>query len=673
MSMHMPPRMKPLTDGIEKPKRLSEVPRYWYLRAKGFFTRLFYIIGLVWRAAPAMLICLVLLCVLDGVLPVFGAYISRDLLNVISDLITERAGGTLSEDVLTALSPLIFLFILNFVYLFLKKLFTRLNHMVTGISGELVVNRIRMMILNKSKSVDLRSFDCPEFYEKLENANREASMRPIHILTATFSVISALISAVSFVVVLVGLSPIAPIAVIVAAVPGAIVNFHYRNRNFHYIRRHSKERREMNYYSNLMVDKDRAKEIKILGLADTFIDRYTGVFKRYYKGLKGLIVKEGVSQIIVGLISTLVNCALFVYIAYSVIFMDGMVGDYSLYSGALTSIGGYVTTLLTSTATIYEGTLFIDNIMTFMREKSEIVAPESPILPARGTGHTIEFINVSFKYPGTDRLVLKNVNLTFNPSESVVLVGLNGAGKTTLIKLITRLYDPTEGEILLDGHNLKEYDPAALYDMFGIIFQDYGKYAETAGENIRLGDVGREYVESDIVLAAERGNSAGFISELPLKYDTPLTRIFEDSGIELSGGQWQKISISRAFYKSSDILILDEPTASLDPMAEQEVFNQFSELSRDKITIFVSHRLSSAVTASKIVVIDNGEIAEVGNHEELMRLGGKYYTLFTVQAQRYTATELADPSAEFAMRFMREHGEGEQGHHPAPKIGDRPE
>ncbi len=654
--MYMPPPPpRQQSDGIEKPKRLRDIPGYCIARIKGFFTRLFYIVGLVFRAAPLMLFFMAALCILDGVLPVFGAYISRDLLNIIAELISERDITPLPEDVMETLSPLIFLFVLNLVYLFLKKLLTRLNSMVTGISGELVVDYIKMMILNKSKEVDLASFDNPEFYEKLENANREASMRPISILNATFNVISAVISAVSFIVVLAGLSPWAPVLIIIAAVPGALVNFHYRNRNFRYIRHHSKERREMSYYSGIMVDKDRAKEIKILGLADTFIEKYKRVFKVYYRGLKNLILKEGVTQILVSLLSTIINCALFIYVAYSVIYDNGLVGDYSLYSGALTSIGGYVTTLLTATATIYEGTLFIDNMMTFMREKSEVVPTLcEPRMPARGAQHTIELRDVSFRYPGTERFVLRRVNLKLEPNDRVVLVGLNGAGKTTLIKIITRLYDVTEGTVLLDGHDIREYDTAALYDLFGIIFQDFGRYADTVKENIRFGDVSRECTDEDIVFAAEQGSAAGFIAELPNGFETPLTRMFEENGIELSGGQWQKLSVARAFFKKSDILILDEPTASLDPMAEKEVFDQFTRLGEDKITIFVSHRLSSAVDATKIVVIDSGEIAEIGNHEELMRKRGKYFALFSTQAQRYTGIDYNDPNSEYARRFMEQ-------------------
>ncbi len=630
----MPP--KRLTDGIAKPKSMKEIPSYIWKKISGFTSRLFYIVRLVWESAPHLLVLMALLCLADGLLPVLGAYISKDLLNEIAKLISDSTQGALAEDVMTALSPLLFLFILNIVYLFMKKALGRVNTMVTSIAGELVVNHIKLMIIGKAREVDMSSFDCPEFYEKLENANREAGMRPIGILTATFNVISAVIGSLSFIAVLATLSPIAPLVVIVVALPGAIVNYLYRHRSFRYIRRHSKERRQMNYYSELMVNKDRAKEVKLLGLSDTFISKYKAAFAKYFRGLKKLIMKEGFVQIAISLLSGLANGAILIYVAYNVIYEGGMIGDYSLYSGALSSIAGYVTTLLTATAAIYEGTLFIDNMITFMKEDVRIVPTvDEPILPARGASHRIEFSHVSFKYPGTDRYVLRDVNLVMEGNDSVVLVGLNGAGKTTLIKLLTRLYDPTEGVIYLDGRDIREYDVRALYSIFGIIFQDYGQYADTVSENIRYGDVSREGDPSDIRDAASAGGAYAFIDELPRGLDTPLTRMFEEDGLELSGGQWQKLAISRAFYKDSEILILDEPTAALDAIAEEEVYNKFAGLSKNKITVFVSHRLSSATSASKIVVIDGGEIAEVGTHEELMAKGGKYHLLFTTQAQRY--------------------------------------
>ncbi|MBQ2998970.1 MAG: ABC transporter ATP-binding protein, partial [Clostridia bacterium] len=493
-----------------------------------------------------------------------------------------------------------------------------------------------IMIIEKAREVDVSSFDRPEFYEKLENANREAGMRPVGIIQAVFRVASTLISAISFVAVLFTLHPFAPLVVVIAAIPSAILSYYYRQRNFHYIRRHSKERREMSYYSGLMVNKDQVKEIKLLGLGDTFISKYKTVFGKYFGGLRHLIVKEGVSQILVSLLTTLVHGALFAYVAYHVVYSSAQIGDYSLYTGALTSIVTTVSALINVSAAVYEGTLFIDNLITFMKEEPTVVPSIDPPAPvASGVPHTIEFCDVCFAYPGTTRYVLDHVSLTIRPGETAVLVGLNGAGKTTFLKLLTRLYDPTEGKILLDGRDLREYEPTELYRIFGIIFQDFGKYAVSVSDNVRFGDIYREGSAEEIAEAAKKSDAEDFISLLPNGYDTPLMRFFEPDGIELSIGQWQKLAIARAFYSASDILILDEPTASLDPMAEQEIFRQFDELRKDKTTIFVSHRLSSATVASKIIVLEYGKLVEEGTHRELMAKGGKYYELFTTQAKRY--------------------------------------
>ena len=633
--MHAPHAPRP-----ERPKGFRAFFPYAFGLAKGFLSRLFYIVSLVWETAPLLFISMVLLCILDGVLPVVGSYITKDLLNGIQALLGSTSSGDIYTDIFVTLRPVLFLFLFLFIYQFITKVLARLNAMVNTVAGELVVNHIKLKIITKAKTVDMRSFDIPEFYEKLENANREAGMRPVNILNATFKVISAIISIVSYIVVLITLSPIAPIVIILAAVPGALVNYYYRRRNFRYMRMHSKDRRAMNYYSDLMVNKDYVKEIKILGLSDTFIAKYKTVFKKYFAGLKRLVIRETIWRLIVTLLFTVATCVLFGYVAYDVVFADGSIGDYSLYTTALTSVASYVTTLVAATATIYEGTLFIDNMIEFMKEKRTVVSTlAEPAIPKRGVPHTIEFRNVSFAYPGTERKVIDNLNLTLNSGEKVVLVGLNGAGKTTLIKLLTRLYDVTEGEILLDGRNIKEYSPEEYYDLFGIIFQDFGKYAETAAENIRYGDIDREHTPEAVKAAAISGNADSFISAFKDGYDTPLTRMFEENGVELSGGQWQKLSVARAFYKKSDILILDEPTSSLDAIAEEEIFNQFSELAKGKISVFVSHRLSNAVTAGKIVVIGGGRLVEMGTHEELMALGGEYYRLFSTQAQHYIASE----------------------------------
>ncbi len=619
------------------PKTLRDIPRYLKELFGGFFSRLFYIFRLVWDAKPWILFAMLFMSVFNGVRPVIDAKIASLLLTALGD-----AGVALVNKTEYSFSHIMYYLLFQFGFIFLANILSQAYNMVLRIAGELVTNHIKMKMLYKARTIDLASYDQPEFYEKMENANREAGTRPIQIMRSTFSIISNLITMVSFVAALLAISKTAPLLIIALSLPSAIITFVYRRKNFMYMRRRSKARRQMAYYSNTVTNKDLTKEIRLFDLSDTFIAHYKNTFENYFKGIKKLITDEGAWHIGLAGVSSAVNCYLFLYIARMVYKGILKIGDYSFYTGALKSITSGFTTLIDTTASIYEGTLFIDNMITFMNEEQTVVPRlAEPAHVRRHCGHTIELRNVSFRYPGTERMVIRNVNLTLREGETAVLVGLNGAGKTTLIKLITRLYDPTEGEIFLDGRDIRDYELNELYRMFGIIFQDFGKYAVSVNENIAFGDIRKGIDEDDIALAAKRSNADTFIDKLPDGYNTPLMRYFEDNGIELSIGQWQKLSIARAFYSDSDILILDEPTASLDPMAEQEIFDQFDTLRRDKTTIFVSHRLSSATTASKIIVLENGTIAEEGTHRELMDKHGKYYELFTTQAKRYMEEAVA--------------------------------
>ncbi len=636
------------TNKVTPPKGIKDIPRFLREVLSGFFSRLAYTFHMVWETGHWILFAMVLCAILTGIMPIIGSLISKEILNELQGIISERVladAAGVSVTIAFWGSMVMLLLIFFFVYKILNQVVSRVKVAVTRIAGEKVVRYVKLQIMNKAKEVDISSFDRPEFYEKLENANREAGMRPINVLSGTFDAISHFISLVSYIIVLVTAPDMwwtAP-AMIIISIPTAIISFAYRKKTFNYMYRRSKDRRQMNYYSDIMVNKDMVKEIRIFDLGDTFTDRYNDVFNGYYKGIKKLILRENMWHIAVTVISSVVNCLFFGMIAYQVFMGKMQIGDYSLYTGALMSIAAEVSTLISLSANIYEGTLFIDNIISFMKVKPTVISiAEKPLSVSRGTAHTIKFENVSFRYPGTERDVLKNINLTIRPGETAVLVGLNGAGKTTFIKLLTRLYDPTEGRILLDGKDLREYDTKELYAMFGIIFQDFGKYAFSVSENIRFGDVSGEHTEDDIYRAAKDANADEFISKLSEKYDTPLMRIFEQDGTELSIGQWQKLAIARAFYSTSDVLILDEPTASLDPIAEQEIFNQFDMLRKDKTTIFVSHRLSSATVATKIIVLEYGELIEEGTHKELMEKGGKYCELFTTQAKRYVEAQEND-------------------------------
>lgn len=617
------------------PKSIREIPTYLKRVISSFFTRLNYIVKLVWEAKRSLMLIMIFMAAFNGVSPVISAYISANLLNSVAEVLTLNTPGfdMISSILLPAM-------LLQFGYMFLVSLINSISNMVTRISSEVVTNHVKCKIMDKAKEIDVASFDMPDFYEKFENANREAGSRPIEVIRSTFNIASTLISAFSFIVILVSVAWFAPLVVVLLSLPSAIITFWFRKKNFRYMRHHSKERRQMSYYSDMLVNKDMVKELRLFGLSDTFIVNYNKVFNHYFAGIKKLISNESIWNIGISLMTTVVNCALFFFIAYTVTLGSGQIGDYSLYTGALTSIANCVATLVATTSSIYEGTLFIDNMIVFMNEKRHITPILSrPRKVERHIGHTIEFKNVSFRYPGTTRDVLKNISFVVDPGDTVVLVGLNGAGKTTLLKLLTRLYDPTSGCILLDGKDIREYDTEELYSSFGAIFQDFGKYAFTVKENIYFGEIKKPIDINEIQKAALSSSADDFIRNLPKEYDTPLMRIFEQEGIELSIGQWQKLAIARAFYSDSDILILDEPTASLDAIAEQEIFNQFDKLRKDKTTFFVSHRLSSATIASKILVLENGVLVENGNHMELMKRKGIYYTLFSTQANRYIGEE----------------------------------
>ncbi len=657
----MPPRMYEY-EKLPRPKSLKEVPGYIKALVGGFFGRLIYVFKLVHETGGWILAVLTFVTVLQGLLPVIVSYISKDLLNALQRSFGRGDGLDSFLKLEFSRDCLFLLLIAVFALRILSTVVSQISSSVMKISGERVTMQVRIRIMEKAKETDIAAYDLPSFYEKLENANREAGHRPLQVISSIFSIISMMITLVSYVIVLATAPGMwwTAIVMVIVSVPSAIISFAYRRKNFFYMRHRSKERRQMNYYSSTMVNKDLAKEIRIYGLGDMFIGKFKEVFELYFKGLRQLIISESGWHVAIAILSAVTNCIFFAMIAFLVFMGRIMIGDYSLYTGALTSIASSVGSVISTSASVYEGTLFIDNLMSFMQEEPTVVpTSDRPERVRHGEPHCIEFCNVSFTYPGSDKPVLQNINLKFEPGETVVLVGLNGAGKTTLIKLLTRLYDPTEGVILLDGKDLRSYSVEDVYKTFGIIFQDFGKYAFTVSENIKFGDVQKKGTSKDVERAARLGDAQDFISRLPDGYETPLMRHFEKNGTELSIGQWQKLAIARAFYSEHDILILDEPTASLDPIAEQEIYAQFDMLRKNKTSIFVSHRLSSATIASKIVVLEYGRVIEEGTHAELMEAGGKYYELFSTQAKRYIESreQIAGESRD------REHRETEVDAH----------
>ena len=619
----------------KKPESVRDVPRYLKELILPTFERLFYIFKLVWDTKKSLLFLQLFMSVFNGVAPVIGSLISAEILNKLAQV---YSGAAMAFSVITVL------LVCQFAYMILQSLINQINSLITSLAGEQVANHVKMKIMEKAKSIDMVSYDMPDFYSKMENASREAGMRPLQVMNNSFNIISAVITIVSYIAVLAAVNAIAPLLIIIVAVPQTIINFYLGRKNVNYMFRSSKTRRQMDYYSNTIVNKDMAKEIRMLGLGDTFCRKYADAFNEYFGGLKKLRFRAALLNLSMVVVTNAVYCLLYISLARGV--FDGLyeVGNFSLYTGAITNIGSGVNSLITLVASIYESTLFINNLKSFLEEEPHIVSSlPRPAPIARHQPHRIEFENVSFSYPGTEREVIKDMSFTIEPGEAVVIVGLNGAGKTTLIKLLMRLYDPSQGRIVLDGRDIREYDPEELYSIFGVVFQDFGKYAVTVSENIEFGDLNKNADRAAVEEAAEQSGADEFIEKLARGYDTPLMRYFESDGIELSVGQWQKLSIARAFYSDSDILILDEPTASLDPMAEQEIFNRFNSLRKGKTSIFISHRLSSATTADKILVIEDGQLIEQGSHRQLMQDGGRYSELFSTQAAHYIENIDAPP------------------------------
>ena len=368
---------------VQKPKNIKEVPRFLAELFGGFFYRLGYIFVIVWKASPLILFTMVFISIFDGVMPVIGSMISASVLDELHLVIQERILAEEAGIPFTASfwgSAVLSMLIVLFVYRICNRVVTRISSSIIRIAGEKVTNQVKVQIMEKARTVDLASFDMPAFYEKLENANREAGHRPIQTLQSTFSIISTIIQLISYILILARIPNMwwMPLGVVLISVPSAIVSFVYRRKHFQYVRWRSKDRRQLSYFSGLLVNKDLVKEIRIFDLADTFIDRYNKVFKKYYAGLRKLIIAESAWLIGIAIISAVVNCIFYAVIAFGVFVGRFTIGNYSLYTGALSSIANCVTSFINTSASVYEGTLFIDNLISFMKEKPSIVPIAEP-------------------------------------------------------------------------------------------------------------------------------------------------------------------------------------------------------------------------------------------------------------------------------------------------------
>jgi ATP-binding cassette, subfamily B, bacterial len=514
------------------------------------------------------------------------------------------------------------------------------------IMRDLVSNKanyhVSHVILEKAASLDLAFYESAEFYNLMETASNQASARTFSFVVRFGATMQLLLTLFVMLALVAKLSPIAVIVLVVAALPHVLSAGYFAKQRVSVITGRSAELRQAKYLATLLSAREPFKEIRLLGLHRLLLDRYAGLKRKAIGEDQALSIREQLAQGALGLLATSGTGAVWFYAILQAAARRISIGDLVLYFQASQRVTSDLTDVFKIGGAFYEGSLFLGTLFKFLDLKPDAVSGALHRGAGTQTGKRIpdpiavgiEFDRVTFRYPGCPGEALSDVSFAVTPGESVAIVGPNGAGKTTLVKLLTRLYDPDEGQILLDGAPLEQYDLEDLRRHFAVVFQDFVQYHFSVRDNIGFGRVEWLNDPNKIRAAAERAGCAALIDTLPVGYETVLGRTLAD-GVDLSGGEWQKIALARAFFRDAQVLILDEPTAALDPIAEEELFQRFRELTRGKTTFLISHRFSSVRMADRILVLDQGRLVESGTHRDLLALDGMYARMFSLQAARY--------------------------------------
>ncbi|MBR2513843.1 MAG: ABC transporter ATP-binding protein [Halomonas sp.] len=600
----------------------------------GFFSVFRYsrsALTLVWETSRWMMLGLALCTLVAGVLPAVAAWVGQLIVDgVVAAMESYQAES--APNLWETLTPVLGLVALEGVIIALIALAQRGLSAQQSLLRALLGNKVNVMILEKAGTLSLGQFEDSELYDKLTRARREASTRPLALVNKTFGLMQNAISLASFGFLLVQFSPWALLILVVGALPVFLSEAKFSGDAFRLFRWRSPQARMQMYLETVLAREDSIKEVKLFGLEPLFLQRYRDIFNRLFVEERLLTLRRESWGFILGLLGTLTFYAAYGWVVVETIVGALTLGQMTMYLMVFKQGQGALSASLTAISGMYEDNLYLSNLYEYLEQPTE--TETGHLTQGVTPGDGLRFEHVSFAYPGGSE-VLHDISLHLAPGKSIALVGENGSGKTTLIKLLTRLYHPTKGRILLDGSDLKTWDTQALRERVGVIFQDFVRYQLSVGENLGVGDTQAFDDEQRWQQAAHNGMADDFITRMPSGYQTQLGRWFKN-GQELSGGQWQKIALSRAYMrKNADILVLDEPTAAMDAAAEAEVFARFREHSSDKMTILISHRFSTVRSADQILVIDQGRIIEHGTHETLLADNGRYASLFHLQAEGY--------------------------------------
>jgi ABC-type multidrug transport system fused ATPase/permease subunit len=583
---------------------------------------------LVWSTSRGLFLGLVVATLIAGILPALAAWLGQRIVDsVVAAMQLHASQGS------APLWP-----VLRYV-LFEAGVLALLAGAQRGLSVQQSLLRVQLgqkvntLILEKAQTLSLAQFENSEFYDKLVRVRREASTRPLALVTKSLGLIQNLISLISFAVLLVHFSPWALAILVLGALPVFFAEAHFSGDAFRLFSRRAPETRHQNYIETLLSHETYIKEVKLFGFAPLLLQRYRDMFTKLYSEDRRLTLRRDGWGFLLGLLGTSAF-----YLAYAWVVIDtvnGLItlGQMTMYLVLFKQGQSAVSSSLSAISGLYEDGLYLSNLYEYLAQP--VIVETGGLTQGVLPGDGLRCEGVGFSYPDAPRATLENIDLHLMPGRSVALVGQNGSGKTTLIKLLTRLYRPDQGRILLDGSDLNEWSEDALRRRIGVIFQDYIRYQLTVGENLGVGDIDAFTDETRWTAAAHQGMAAEFIEALDQGYATQLGRWFA-GGQELSGGQWQKIALSRAYMRrNADILILDEPTAALDAAAEAAVFEHFREHAKGRMTLLISHRFSSVRNADHIVVLDQGRVLERGDHQSLVAAGGRYAQLFDLQARGY--------------------------------------